>query len=50
MFIDYLSANRSKRWAPMHSVQAQASGLPHTEKSRIQNEFGFKPVGWLHLH
>lgn len=37
LFIDDMSANRSKRWAPMHAVQAQASGLSLAEKARNQN-------------
>ncbi|XP_048756479.2 uncharacterized protein LOC125667163 isoform X2 [Ostrea edulis] len=39
IFVDDLSANQSRRWAPMHGIQAQASGLPLTEKMRNKNTF-----------
>lgn len=39
IFADDLSANQSRRWAPMHGIQAQASGLPLTEKMRNKNTF-----------
>lgn len=34
LFIDDLSANQSRRWAPLHAVQGQISGLPLEEKNK----------------
>ena len=37
LFMDDLSANTSRRWAPIHAVQGQIAGLPLEEKNRGKN-------------
>nr|XP_022310275.1 uncharacterized protein LOC111115731 [Crassostrea virginica] len=39
IFIDDLSANKSRRWSPLHAVQTQLSGLPLAEKNKSKNTF-----------
>lgn len=34
--MDDLSANQSRRWAPLHGIQAQLAGLPLEEKKQEQ--------------
>lgn len=36
IFVDDLSANQSRRWAPLHGIQAQLAGLPLEEKKQEQ--------------
>lgn len=37
IFVDDLSANQSRRWAPLHGIQAQLAGLPLEEKNKNKN-------------